>query len=309
MNKKVSLLIAISILVTTVFSIPTFTATANPTASTVLVDGNNVAFDAYNIADNNYFKLRDLTFTLSGTAKQFEVGWDGANNAISLASGQSYTVAGVEMTGKGGGTKEATPTDSRIILNGREVQFAAYNIDGNNYFKHRDIGEAFDFGVDWDGDRNTIVVDTSKGYSLDGATTTPVSKPTPAPTPTPTPEPTHPSSGNTDSKLVGFWVRSIGTSDYRYYLSFKDDGSYSYVQISGSTTTTVTGKYTTSNSRVYLTGLIDDMNRMLKDQNMGYSFGTDSDGEYLSIATVWFAEVGTDNEVEEMSPTQFWRSN
>jgi len=309
MNKKVSLLIAISILVTTVFSIPTFAATANPTASTVLVDGNNVAFDAYNIADNNYFKLRDLTFTLSGTAKQFEVGWDGANNAISLASGQSYTVAGGEMTGKGGGTKEATPTDSRIILNGREVQFAAYNIDGNNYFKHRDIGEAFDFGVDWDGDRNTIVVDTSKGYSLDGATTTPVSKPTPAPTPTPTPEPTHPSSGNTDSKLVGFWVRSIGTSDYRYYLSFKDDGSYSYVQISGSTTTTVTGKYTTSNSRVYLTGLIDDMNRMLKDQNMGYSFGTDSDGEYLSIATVWFAEVGTDNEVEEMSPTQFWRSN
>ena len=53
MNKKVSLLIAISILVTTMFSVATFAATANPTASTVLVDGNNVAFDAYNIADNN----------------------------------------------------------------------------------------------------------------------------------------------------------------------------------------------------------------------------------------------------------------
>ena len=79
MNKRISLLVAISILVTTMFSFSAFAATANPTASTVLVDGENVAFDAYNIADNNYFKLRDLAFTLSGTAKQFEVGWDGAS--------------------------------------------------------------------------------------------------------------------------------------------------------------------------------------------------------------------------------------
>ena len=95
MNEKVSLLIAISILVTTIFSVTTFAATTNPSASTVLVDDKNVAFDAYNIADNNYFKLRDLAYTLSGSAKQFEVGWDGANNAISLTSGQPYTVVRV----------------------------------------------------------------------------------------------------------------------------------------------------------------------------------------------------------------------
>ena len=47
--------------------------TAKPTASTVLVNGENVAFDAYNINDNNYFKLRDLAYILSGTEKQFEV--------------------------------------------------------------------------------------------------------------------------------------------------------------------------------------------------------------------------------------------
>jgi hypothetical protein len=123
-----------------------------------------------------------------------------------------------------------------------------------------------------------------------------------------TPEPPPPPSGGTDAKLVGTWVRSIGTSDYRYYLSFKDDGSYSYVQISGSTTTTVTGRYAASGGRVYLTKLVDDMDRGLKDQSMGYSFGTDSDGEYLSIATVWFALAGTDEEPQEMSPTQFWRS-
>jgi hypothetical protein len=54
---------------------------------------------------------------------------------------------------------------STIILDGRKVPFTAYNIGGNNYFKLRDIGAAFDFGVDWDGAQNTIVIDTSKGYT------------------------------------------------------------------------------------------------------------------------------------------------
>jgi len=139
--------------------------TAKPTSSAMLVNGENVAFDAYNIEGNNYFKLRDLAYILNGTEKQFDVGWDGANNAISLTSGRAYTVAGGEMQGKGSGDKTPAPTSSKILLDGQEVAFTAYNIEGNNYFKLRDIGEAVDFGVDWDGTSNTIVIDTSKGYA------------------------------------------------------------------------------------------------------------------------------------------------
>jgi len=84
--------------------------TATPTASTVLVNGKNVAFDAYNIGGNNYFKLRDLAYTLSGTEKQFEVEWDAANNAINLVTGKPYTVIGGEMASKGAGAKTPTPT-------------------------------------------------------------------------------------------------------------------------------------------------------------------------------------------------------
>jgi hypothetical protein len=138
---------------------------AKPTSSSVLVNGKNVAFDAYNIANNNYFKLRDLAFILSGTEKQFEVGYDDATKAITLTSGKSYTAVGGEMASKGAGNKSASPTSSKIYLDGAEVAFTAYNIGGNNYFKLRDIGQAFDFGVDWDGARNTIVIDTSKGYT------------------------------------------------------------------------------------------------------------------------------------------------
>ncbi|MDR1573145.1 MAG: leucine-rich repeat domain-containing protein [Clostridiales Family XIII bacterium] len=144
-----------------------FVAAATPTVSTVLVNGRPVAFDAYNISDNNYFKLRDLASVLSGTEKQFEVGWDGAANAIALTSGAAYTPVGGEMAGKGAGDKTPVPTTSRITLDGKDISFTAYNIDGNNYFKLRDIGAAFDFGVDWDGARNTIAIDTGKGYATE----------------------------------------------------------------------------------------------------------------------------------------------
>jgi hypothetical protein len=140
-------------------------ALARPTSAAVLVDGKTVAFDAYNIGGNNYFKLRDIAYTLNGTTNQFDVGWDGAANAIALASGEPYTAVGGEMASKGAGDKTATPTSSKITLNGNDVLFTAYNIDGNNYFKLRDIGQAFNFGVDWDGAEQTITIDTSKGYT------------------------------------------------------------------------------------------------------------------------------------------------
>ena len=139
--------------------------TAKPTASTVLFDGTITAFDAYNIGGYNYFKLRDIAYTLSGSEKQFEVVWDAANKAIYLTSGMPYTPVGGEMADKGSGDKTPLPTSSKIYLDDKETVFTAYNIGGNNYFKLRDIGEAFDFGVDLDAAGSTIVIDTSKGYT------------------------------------------------------------------------------------------------------------------------------------------------
>lgn len=149
-------------------AVPAFaadTVTARPTTSTIIVNGEDVSFDAYNIEGNNYFKLRGLAAALSGTERQFEVKWDGDNNAINLTSGEPYTVIGGEMTSKGEGDRRAIPTNSRIYLDGIEVQFTAYNIGDNNYFKLRDIGTVFDFSVDWVGASNTVIVDTSRGYT------------------------------------------------------------------------------------------------------------------------------------------------
>ena len=138
---------------------------ALPTSSKVLINGKTISFEAYNINGSNYFKLRDLAMAVNGTEKQFEVGWDGTKNAINLATNKAYTVTGGELTVSSSPTaKEAKPTTSKVYVNGNEVSFIAYNIGGNNYFKLRDIAKAIDFGVTWDGNSNTIGIDTSTVY-------------------------------------------------------------------------------------------------------------------------------------------------
>jgi hypothetical protein len=42
---------------------------------------------------------------------------------------------------------------------------ASVNIGDNNYFKLRDLGTAFNFGVGWDDVSGTITIDTSRGYA------------------------------------------------------------------------------------------------------------------------------------------------
>jgi hypothetical protein len=149
----------------------TSTATASvpavnavPTASNVLVNGNLTAFDAYNIAGANYFKLRDLAKVVSGSGKQFEVSWDGAKNAINLVSGKAYTAVGGELSKGDGVAKAATLSTSTIYKDGVVVSLTAYTINGNNYFKLRDVAQAFNIGVTWDGATSTVGIDTAMDY-------------------------------------------------------------------------------------------------------------------------------------------------
>ncbi|MEG2175655.1 MAG: hypothetical protein RRY97_02180 [Oscillibacter sp.] len=142
-------------------------ATAKPTASPVLVDGKETAFDAYNIGGNNYFKLRDIAQILRGTGKQFEVTWNSEKAAIDMVSGKAYTSVGGEMTAGDGKDKSCTLNAAPVYKDGTAVTLTAYNIGGNNYFKLRDLGSTFDFDVSWDTAKGTVVVDTAHAYTAD----------------------------------------------------------------------------------------------------------------------------------------------
>lgn len=137
---------------------------AKPTSSKVYVNGVETAFDAYNIADNNYFKIRDIAMVLSGTEKQFNVTWNDEKQVIDLLSNTPYTVVGGELSKGDMMVKTAKATSSHMLKDGDLFGCTAYTIGENNYFLLRDLGEIFDFGVIWDEKTESIHIDTSKNY-------------------------------------------------------------------------------------------------------------------------------------------------
>lgn len=137
---------------------------AQPTSSKVYVNGVETAFEAYNIADNNYFKIRDIAKVLSGTERQFNVTWDDEKQVIDLISNSPYTSVGGELSIGEMSVKTAMATASHMFKDGESYGFTSYTIGDNNYFLLRDLGEVFDFGVTWDEATQSIHIDTSKSY-------------------------------------------------------------------------------------------------------------------------------------------------
>lgn len=164
MKKMICKILSAIMILTSVTAISVSADEAVPTTSTVLVNGNNIKFDSYNINGNNYFKLRDLAYVLNTTEKQFSIGYNEVLNTVSLTSRQPYIVVGGEMEIGDGDNVQTEPTSSTILKNGEVVQLQAYLIDDSNYFKLRDIGELLDFSVEWNGEENSISIDTSKSY-------------------------------------------------------------------------------------------------------------------------------------------------
>ena len=109
--------------------------TASATASPILLDGETVEFDAYFIADNNYFKLRDIAAALDGTGSQFSVEWVQESETINLVTGASYETVGGELVLGDGSAKDFVASTASITVNGEVVELTAYNIADNNYFK------------------------------------------------------------------------------------------------------------------------------------------------------------------------------
>jgi hypothetical protein len=123
-----------------------------------------IEFEAYTINGNNYFKLRDLATAVRGSEKNFEVTWDGAKNAINLISHHDYTSVGGELAKGDNKAKAAMVCSSTIYKDGDLINLSAYTINGNNYFKLRDITQAFNIGVTWERSTNSVIIDTSKDY-------------------------------------------------------------------------------------------------------------------------------------------------
>ena len=84
--------------------------------------------------------------------------------SINLSIGSPYDAAGGELETGNGSVKEALLSDAQLYVDGQNVSAEAYNIDGMNYFKLRDVAKAVDFGVSWSDELNSIGIFTIAGY-------------------------------------------------------------------------------------------------------------------------------------------------
>lgn len=138
---------------------------ASVTQDKITLDGTTVRPAGYNLNDENYFKLRDIAYLMSGKKAQFNVGWDNATSSITITSGQSYQKVGGEM---GGASAKPTirETNARVLVDGKAVSMTAYNINGNNYFRLRDIAAQLGFEVDYVNRVITLTSGESKRYTV-----------------------------------------------------------------------------------------------------------------------------------------------
>ena len=151
---------------------------ATPSTHAVTVDGKPVAPQGYNINGNNYYKLRDIAYILNGTDKQFNVSWDNAAKRIRMTSGTVYEPVGGEMTdAASAAVKSISVSNAQILLDGRQITLGGYLVNGNNYYRVRDVGQALDFYVDFvDG----AVAIESRAAQQGGTSVDPEAPPQPA---------------------------------------------------------------------------------------------------------------------------------
>lgn len=141
---------------------------ALPTSSEIYINGERISLTAYNINGNNYFKLRDLAYIINETEKKFSIGWSNESAAITLKTGEAYAKVGGELLVNANNVnKTATSASAKLFCNDVYLLYNAYNIDGNNYFKLRDILQIMDIGVTWDGSLNSISINTGAHYVYD----------------------------------------------------------------------------------------------------------------------------------------------
>ena len=86
---------------------------------------------------------------------------------ITLFGGSSVLAAGIT----------AERSTNRIYVDGQEVRLTAYNINGNNYVKLRNIGEQVGFNVYWDSDAKCVQVESGKPYTGEAPVTSAEAKP------------------------------------------------------------------------------------------------------------------------------------
>lgn len=124
------------------------------------VEGNTTYYQ-----QRAFYKLRDLEQALMGTEKQIEVKWDGKQKAINIVTGAAANPKeGVVSMETAYQAYNAVRSDVPVYVNGKKTDMTVYSINGSNYVRLRDFGEALNLYVGMDLLNFTFVMDTKRNY-------------------------------------------------------------------------------------------------------------------------------------------------
>ena len=121
----------------------------------VTLNGAPVTIYGYNIDGENYFKLRDLAAVLKDTEAKFGVEYK--DGVVTLKDKEDYKVLDTDQK-EVEAEAEAMPTNDKVLVGDKALEAKAFKINGNNYYRLRDLGKALEFGVDYDEATNTVLL-------------------------------------------------------------------------------------------------------------------------------------------------------
>lgn len=160
MKKKISLLLAILMLVTLLPTAFAESKTVEATKNTkkVTLDGEEVKVGSYVIEGYNYLKLRDVAAIMTTKKSQFNVGYDAEKNLVIVETDKPYTKEAGDLAAIKDAKAKAMLEVKKIMVNGEAKDIKTALIKGNNYMQLRDLGALVGFGVGYDEKTKTVLL-------------------------------------------------------------------------------------------------------------------------------------------------------
>ena len=160
MKKKISLLLAILMLVTLIPSAFAESKTVDAVKNTkkVTLDGEEVMVGAYDVEGYNYLKLRDIAAILNGKKCQFSVGYDEPTKLISVELAKAYEKVEGDLAEIKDEKAKAIVSVKKILVNGEEKEVKTALINEYNYMQLRDLGSLVGLNVGYDNVNKVIML-------------------------------------------------------------------------------------------------------------------------------------------------------
>lgn len=150
------------ILSTALILLSSVNAMTKVSGQNLIFDGKETSVKGYIIKNNNYFKLRDLASLLANTDAGFSVNYIENKNIIEISREGNYTKTKDDLQELKDSNSDPKPSSQKILVDGEEISFNSYSVDGYNYFSLRELGRVIGFYVSFDKESNTVIVKSDK---------------------------------------------------------------------------------------------------------------------------------------------------